>query len=151
LVVGDLHHLPPPDRRKIDKAAILAATAALVGIALNGGILVNGSWKALFAVQTWQIAMSTTLATSAFITVGGLGIALSCLRIHSARSAPIALVAALVAVAGLALTGGAATAEPRWLSAPTVAIHALCAAFWLGSLWPLWAVVRKEPPAIAVL
>jgi copper transport protein len=34
-------------------------------------------------------------------------------------------------------SGHAATAGPRWLTAPVIALHVLSAAFWVGALWPL--------------
>ncbi len=35
------------------------------------------------------------------------------------------------------LSGHAATAGPRWLTVPALGLHVLCAAFWVGALWPL--------------
>ncbi|MDQ2105747.1 copper resistance D family protein, partial [Azospirillum isscasi] len=46
----------------------------------------------------------------------------------------------------LAATGHAATAEPRWLSVPLVALHGLAVGFWIGSFWPLAVLLRTEPP-----
>ena len=48
-----------------------------------------------------------------------------------------------------ALTGHAATAPPRWLTGPALGLHVLCAAFWLGSLLPLWWSLRLEPAQAA--
>src|SRR5262249_3466646 len=64
----------------------------------------------------------------------------------------LALPASLIALGSLALTGHAMTAGPLWLTLPVLAVHVLVAAFWLGSLWPLWqAVGRRTPEAAYVL
>lgn len=50
--------------------------------------------------------------------------------------------AGVLAVAGFPLSGHAATAEPRWLTARSLALHTLAVAFWLGAFWPLLALLR---------
>jgi putative copper export protein len=129
----------------------VAVATAILGIGLEGGLLVHGSWEAPFVLQTWQLAMSTTLATSLLVTTGGLGLTLFSLRFRFVASTPFVLIGAIVAVCSLALTGHAAASESGWLTAATLALHTLMVTFWLGSLWPLWTVVRREPAAIAVL
>ena len=52
---------------------------------------------------------------------------------------------AILAVAGFGVTGHAATAEPRWLTAPLLVLHVLCAAYWTGALVPLYRRLGREP------
>jgi copper transport protein len=56
-------------------------------------------------------------------------------------------------VAALALTGHAATAEPRWVSIPAVVLHTLAVAYWLGAFGPLLLVLRdgSQEEALAVV
>jgi copper transport protein len=46
------------------------------------------------------------------------------------------------AALALSLSGHAATAPPRLLTAPAVFVHVLCVAFWVGALAPLVGAVR---------
>lgn len=48
-----------------------------------------------------------------------------------------------MALWSLVLTGHAATAPPAWLSALAVYVHGVAAAFWAGSLWPLWILLGR--------
>ena len=59
--------------------------------------------------------------------------------------------AGALAVAGIALSGHATTAEPRWLTAPSLALHTLAVAFWLGAFWPLLALLRDPAPSAAAV
>jgi copper transport protein len=56
---------------------------------------------------------------------------------------------AIMAVAGFSVTGHAATAEPRWLTAPLLVLHVLCAAYWAGALVPLYRRLGREPGRVA--
>ena len=49
----------------------------------------------------------------------------------------------------LATTGHAATASPRWLTAPAVFVHGIALAFWVGSLAPL-ALAMRGPRQAAI-
>ena len=132
---------PPPlvERRVLRLAARLAAVAVaaealrlgVAGLDLGGLPLV-----ALLTSGPWTIAASTSLGVaSALATVGLVILAL-------ARSSNRLLpAAALLVAASFALTGHAASASPRWLTGPAVALHVLCAAFWLGAFVPLlWSL-----------
>ena len=58
----------------------------------------------------------------------------------------------MAVVGSFALTGHAASAAPRWLTVPAVAVHVLCAAFWVGSLLPLWWSLQLDrASAVTVL
>ena len=59
---------------------------------------------------------------------------MAALRRDGAAGAALAIVAWGSAAASFALFGHAATATPRWLTAPAVALHAGAFIFWLGAL-----------------
>ena len=44
----------------------------------------------------------------------------------------------------LSLSGHATTAEPTSLTQPSVFLHGVCVAFWIGSLVPLFAAVHAS-------
>src|SRR5690606_3866384 len=55
----------------------------------------------------------------------------------------------IAAAASLALTGHSAAAG--WVAQEMLAIHAVTAVFWIGSLWPLYRIVRTRPPGEAAM
>lgn len=59
------------------------------------------------------------------------------------------LVGAVVLAISRALIGHPASLEPAALLMPLMVVHVSCAAFWVGSLWPLHRVLGKETPAAA--
>jgi copper transport protein len=84
---------------------------------------------------------------TAVIAALALGLGLAAMRV-SPRS-PVKLIA-LTALAGtglaLAASGHAGTAEPRVITEPSVFVHGICVAFWIGSLLPLFVLVRTAQP-----
>ena len=116
--------------------------------ALTGLDLAGLPASALLSGQPWLLAGATSLGVaSAMAALGLAGIALG----PTPPSLGAAAAAVLVGLS-FALTGHAATAPPRWLTGPALGLHVLCAAFWLGSLLPLWWSLRLEPgQAVRVL
>ena len=95
----------------------------------------------------------TSLGFSLTVAAVALLLLLLALERTRGRLSLLALPASFAALFSLALTGHAVTAGPLWLTVPVLAIHVLVAAFWLGSLWPLWQAVAERPPegALALL
>src|SRR5262249_46192444 len=54
------------------------------------------------------------------------------------------LVGVIGAGLALSLSGHASAAAPQLLNRPAVFLHAVCVAFWIGSLLPLYLAVRSE-------
>src|SRR4051812_12937426 len=123
--------------------AVLGLRLGLAGLEL-GGLPVG----ALAGIRPWTLAMSTTLAAATVVAAVGLtGIALGP-RLPAAATA----VAVLAVAISFGLTGHAATAPPRWLTAPALTLHVLCGAFWLGSLLPLlWSLDLGRQQAVQLL
>ena len=135
----------------VHRLAARLTAAALVALTLRLGVtgpdLAGLPLRSLVTTQPWAIAAGTSLGPAT--ALAGLGIAV----IGSGRGLPGWMLAiGSAAVAGsFAMTGHAAFAEPRLLTGPTLALHALCAAFWLGSLLPLLWSLGLPPPAAASL
>jgi copper transport protein len=146
IVARDLGRLAPIARRRFTAAGGLAITAALLALGLEGGHMIGGTWLDLLDPATWQLGLATRLGLSLVVSTAGLSALIVGLRI----AAPLALAGAVLAIGALALSGHAATADPVWLTAPTLALHLLMVSFWLGSFWPLWGVLRHEPAAVAL-
>ncbi|CAO3416319.1 hypothetical protein [Azospirillum doebereinerae] len=124
---------------RLPQLAAVAALAVPLNLAMAGALLTDGSPLAL---DSWRAALTSTSGASAGIALAGL--ALLALGLWTQRRAAL-LAGALVTVAALAATGHAATAPPRGLAGPLVALHGVAAAFWLGALPPLLAVLRHAP------
>ena len=54
----------------------------------------------------------------------------------------LSLTALLGVGLALALSGHASNAAPQWLTRPSVFVHVVCVAFWVGALLPLIAAVQ---------
>lgn len=55
----------------------------------------------------------------------------------------------LVLAISRALIGHPASRDPGFLLMPLMVLHVSCAAYWLGSLWPLHRLLGTETPAAA--
>lgn len=140
---------PPPLVVRVTRHAGTLAVAGIAALLLRLGVagldLADLPAGALLSGRPWLLAGATSLGgASALAALGLAGIALGP-RLPS--WAPV--VAAVLVGLSFALTGHAATAPPRWLTGPALGLHVLCAAFWLGSLLPLWWSLRLEPAQAA--
>jgi copper transport protein len=129
---------------------LAAGLAALVfGVALLGLAGCNFAGKPLSGLadgDTWRLALGSSLARSLAVAATGLVLMLVALpRAERGSNGIVAVAGSLIALVSFAFTGHAATAAPQWLMRWAVPLHALCAAFWLGSLPVLVAAVRYRP------
>ncbi|MFN8758790.1 MAG: copper resistance protein CopC [Tagaea sp.] len=120
-------------------ALATAAGATIAGAALAGARLADADpWTE----SAWNAALATTAGDAMVAILAGVALA--------ALPGRVGPFAGLAAVAiGTALTGHAATAEPRWLFGTAQALHVGAAIFWLGAFWPLSAELRRAPARAA--
>jgi copper transport protein len=125
------------------------SAALLVGV--TGVTLAGRPLADLLTGAPWTTGAASSVGLSAGIALLGVLCSACGLALDSrAVTGPALLVTgALLGAASLAATGHAATASPRWLSAPLVGLHGLMAAYWIGALWPLSMALRLESPAEA--
>ena len=117
--------------------AAVAALAIILDIGAEAALASEVPLAGFFAPAVWRLGLASTLGPSAATTLTGLAL-LAGATLSSHRIARFVLgLGAVIAVAALALTGHAAAAPPSWLAAPALALHALCAAYWIGALPPL--------------
>lgn len=129
----------PPSLRPLAWVSWLGVVLAAAQIGLRGALLADA--PTLLDPDIWTLGAHTTLAAS--LAVSAAGLAACALATRTRRPWPGAA-AALLALAALPLSGHAGTAEPRWLTSPALLLHALGAAFWIGALWPLLALLRND-------
>jgi copper transport protein len=127
-------------------AAIVAAglVATLVSVGLQGLDALALPPSDLRQQFVWRSGLATSYGATAIVA----GIALLAgLFSLVATSAPAAGACALVALAGLGLapvlSGHAATAPPRFITAPALFLHGIGVAFWIGALLPLALALRQ--------
>jgi copper transport protein len=122
--------------------------SAVRGLAVAGLDLGGLPLRSLLTARPWAIAAGTSLGPAS--AMAGLGLVAIMAGYRLPRWA-LALGSVAVA-ASFALTGHAASAEPRLLTGAALWVHVLCAAFWLGSLLPLlWSLGLPHAAAAAVL
>jgi copper transport protein len=136
-VAGRDHSLSVAMRRPVRIGTIVGLASALAAIVLQGALLTGttmmepAAWREALRVG-WQ----SSLGSSALLM--GFGLCLILAFFDRARPLGwLALGGAVLAATALAVSGHAATASPRWLAAPAMALHGLTLCFWAGSLWPL--------------
>lgn len=119
--------------------------ALFLNLALQGLDLLGAPWGALIQDETWRTALASPYA-------GTLGFsALALAASFRAQDTDRRLVLRLAAAGSLILlgiavanSGHAGTAPPQWLSQPTIALHVIAAAAWLGALVPLIRILRDR-------
>ena len=140
-----------PDRQAPGRAASIAATMTAIGAAM--GVLAVGlqgidflaePLSALWQPSVWRAGFASSFGVSAAIAT--LAFVLAWLALHNKDAGRRrALSAAALAGVGLSLaaSGHASTARP-FLTAPAVFLHGTGIAFWVGSLLPLYYLVRDK-------
>ena len=133
---------PPDLAPRLERAVVgLAVTGIACGpllLAAEGGALLGGPPGSLLTADIWRLAAGSSVLWMVLSAASGLALLILAPR----RRSPL-LAGALLVALSFGLSGHAATAGPRWLTLPALTLHALSAAFWVGSLWPLLLSVGR--------
>jgi copper transport protein len=149
LLMGEAAAVERAVRRQIEAAAVVGILAVLLGVGLDGALFRAGPSGRLLEAETWNLGFHSSFGASALFLAGGLVLLGLAARLAGQRAEWLAGLGIAAAVAGFALTGHAATAPPRWLTAPAVAVHVLMVGFWAGSLPPLLLALKREDHRVA--
>jgi copper transport protein len=134
----------------IASAAAFALGAILLGV--TGCYLSGIPLTGLFTSTPWRVALTSSLAQSLAVAATGLVLLLVALpRLGQRGNRVTAIAGSLIALTSFAFTGHAATTAPQPLMRWAVPLHALAAAFWLGSLPVLVASLKADQPGRALL
>lgn len=143
--------LPPRAARVLPALALLGAALAMAAIGAHGAAILGLPATGLVEPAAWRAGAAGSQAWRAAAAVIGMALVAAGPALLPGRAGRWSAAAGgLLAIAGTAVTGHVATAEPRWLAAPLLAVHAAGVGFWLGALWPLCLALRGEPPAALV-
>lgn len=129
--------------------ATLAAITALFTIGLQGAVLADAAPRELVSLKIWRLGFASTRGTAALTALCAVLQLVAALRTGTSKARqglflPLALGGLGLAVLSFVLSGHAATAQPRWMTAPALALHVAFAGLWLGSLMPLLRAVRHR-------
>lgn len=132
--------------RIVGAALAIALAGSLVGVGLQGALLLDAGGDALADFETWKVGLNTTRGTASLAAAAGLLlILLSLSGLGRRRRRALVLAGALVTVVSFGLSGHVATAQPGWFAVPAVVLHVALAMLWIGALAPLLVVVRNSP------
>lgn len=141
-----------PLRKIATIAAAVAVAAYILAIGVGGADMAGVGPGSLIDYSVWKLAAGTNLLDSAMVGISGVIILSWGWRIpHGAVRSGMLLVGGVVALTGLALTGHAGTAAPRWLMTPSVTLHLVTAAFWVAATIPLAWILKGSPAAESAL
>ncbi|EKU31636.1 MULTISPECIES: copper resistance CopC/CopD family protein [Alcaligenes] len=116
----------------------LGAVALLLNLGLVGVDALDLPLSALFSTSAWKTAASTSMGLA--VPLGWVALACAALS-WNARNATskkwLAALALILLGASLASSGHASTADPVWLSRPSVWLHVVALTLWIGSFLPL--------------
>lgn len=133
----------------LTKFAALAGVTALLTFGLQGGLLAAAPPADLFKPALWRLGLSGTRGESALFALIAVALLLAALHLgrHKTRQklfAPCAIAGLIAALAGFVVSGHVATASPRWLTVPALALHVAVAAAWIGSFAPLLRRLARD-------
>ncbi len=90
----------------------------------------------------WEAGLATSYGATAVTAALALLVAVfGCVAKSASAARALSLVGVIGAGLALSLSGHASTAAPQLLNRPAVFLHAVCVAFWIGSLLPLCLAV----------
>lgn len=130
-------------RRLIRAAAAAGSAASAVAVVLHAAVVTGTGVAGLADAHTLWAVLASPFGLAAALRVGGL----ACIALGTSRPGRVSWVAAagaLLVLVPFALTGHAATADPRWLVASSTIVHAAAAGIWLGGLVGLTVVLRAR-------
>jgi copper transport protein len=126
-------------------ALAVGLVSAVASLGLQGLDLLNLPPGGIVTSAPWANALATSLGPSLLIAIGVMAIAFYAWK---SPSMMISWVLTTLAMAGvgllLAASGHAATASPQWLTRPSLFLHGVAAAYWIGALPPLATMARRR-------
>jgi copper transport protein len=119
--------------------------AAIASIGLQGLDALGLSLAALADLQTWSVGFSTAYGATTAGQLLALLLGAAALAAKGPRSAAGLSALAISATAiAICLSGHASAAEPHWLSRAALFTHIVTITWWVGALFPLALLLKRE-------
>jgi copper transport protein len=135
-----------PSGSTVSRGALaVGLVSAVASLGLQGLDLLNLPLGGIVTSAPWTSALATSLGPQLLIAIVVMAIAW-----HGWKSPgiPMARVLTALSMAGvgvsLATSGHAATASPQWLTRPSLFLHGVAMAYWIGALAPLAAMAHRR-------
>ncbi|HEY3793998.1 MAG TPA: copper resistance protein CopC [Bradyrhizobium sp.] len=123
----------------------IGLVSALASLGLQGLDVLDLPLSAIAAVAPWQAGFATSLGPSLLIAMAAMVMAWFARRSASMTIARVLTSVAMLGVGlSLAASGHAATASPQWLTRPSLVLHGVAVAYWIGALAPLAVMARRR-------
>lgn len=136
----------------ISVALAIGTGAALLSIGLQGLDALGAPLGALGQPIVWQTGFATSLGKSVLASLLAIALAGASLALPTLPARVLTVLALIGLGSALAASGHAGTAPPQWLTRPSVFLHAVGIALWVGALAPLGLqIARRSPNAAATL
>jgi copper transport protein len=135
----------PSGGRVIFGALRVGLVSAVASIGLQGLDVLDLPLSEIATLAPWRSGFATSLGPALLIAILAMAIAR-----FAARSATMTIAWVLTSVAmlgvgaSLAASGHAATAAPQWLTRPSLFLHGIGVAYWVGALAPLAVMARRR-------
>ena len=134
----------------LDRALVALIVAGLLvtplSVGLQGLDALDQRLSGLAQKLVWETGLETSYGLTAIAAMVALFAALfafeAAWRTQVLVARILSLVALIAAGLALALSGHASNAAPQWLTRPSVFVHVVCVAFWVGALLPLIASLK---------
>ncbi|RSE60618.1 copper resistance protein CopC [Alcaligenes faecalis] len=111
----------------------LGAVALLLNLGLVGVDALDLPLSALLSTAAWKTAASTSMGLA--VLLGWVALSWKAKKTTSQKW--LAALALILLGTSLASSGHASTADPAWLSRPSVWLHVVAVTLWIGSFLPL--------------
>jgi putative copper resistance protein D len=145
--------------RELDASAhairTLAKTAALAAVVLTAlhHVLIParlaGTFAATLDPSLTDLVLQSNIGPAHAVRLAGLALLAVSLDQATRPHVIASLIGAGLALLSFALMGHTTIHELRLVLAPLLLVHIASAAFWFGSLWPLFVIAHCEPVELA--
>jgi copper transport protein len=143
---GNLDSVAPWLDRVLTTLIVVGLLVTPLSVGLQGLDALDLRLSSLVQGLVWETGLATSYGMTVIVAMFALFAALFAFeadwRQWGAAARGLSLTALLAAGAALALSGHASNAAPQWLTRPSVFVHVVCVAFWVGALLPLIAAVK---------
>lgn len=130
-------------RRMVRAAAAAGVVATLVSLPVQAAVATGGGLAGLSDGPALAALVASPFGVAALLRSAGL-VGLAGVAGRRGAASLVAAAGALLVVGTFALTGHAATSEPRWLVAGSTVVHTATAGLWVGGLLGLAVVLRAR-------
>lgn len=130
--------------RRLGSAAAAAGVALVVARYLLEPVRMTGTLSGVLDASMHEFLLTSNLGLAQLARLAGAGIVGLALLQSSRLRHRLALAGVLLIAVSFSLMGHTAASDQRWILGALLALHVLAAAYWFGSLIPLYVACGRE-------